>query len=490
MYWRWKDLPVRYKGLVVVATPAIALVLTALLFYVGHVREARAREAVSASFQLKADVQVALTLMVDAETGVRGFLLAKDPVFLAPFHATESRLAPQFQRIREAPLDPQERRQLDVLERLCQERLAVLRGFVERPDDIVPARFIESKQRMDAVRQAAAVIADTEDERLAARQDRARTAEAVTLLLVWAGALAGILAGIIGALLFTNGVTANLERASINAERLATGEPLLPVHTGNDEIGRLKHRLHDVAAVLKARDEALQARVEQVAVANKELEAFSYSVSHDLRAPLRHVTGFASLLEKHSAGHLDDTGRRYIRVIVEAAARMGHLVDDLLAFSRMAKAELAPTDIDLNALVADVLAEMERETGGRDVRWNVLTLPHVRGDRAMLRVALVNLISNAVKYTGTRRHAEIEIGSRSAQPGESVVYVKDNGVGFDMKYADKLFGVFQRLHSSEQFEGTGIGLANVRRIVERHGGRAWAESVLDSGSTFYLALPA
>jgi len=222
---------------------------------------------------------------------------------------------------------------------------------------------------------------------------------------------------------------------------------------------------------------------------NKELEAFAYSVSHDLRAPVRHIAGFTELLQKHSDPVLDDRSRRHITMILDSAKRMGALVDDLLAFSRIGRAETQRTTVVLEELVKGVVSEIAPDTQSRKIVWRIGSLPICYGDPSMLRLVFSNLISNAVKFTRTREQAEIEIGSQNHNPNEIVVFVKDNGVGFDMKYKDKLFGVFQRLHSQEAFEGTGIGLATVQRIVHRHTGRVWGEGTTDNGATFYVALP-
>jgi signal transduction histidine kinase len=237
----------------------------------------------------------------------------------------------------------------------------------------------------------------------------------------------------------------------------------------------------------QARDE-LEKRSAELAASNKELEAFAYSVSHDLRAPLRHMAGFSELLQKNSAQVLDDKSKRYVGVILESAKKMGALIDDLLAFSRIGRAETNKTTVNLGQLVEEALAEVRRDVGDRKIVWRVDKLPAGYGDRAMIRLALVNLISNAVKFTRTRTPAEIEIAQMPATADQVVIFVRDNGVGFDMKYVGKLFGVFQRLHSTEAFEGTGIGLATVQRIAHRHGGKAWGEGSPGQGATFYLSI--
>jgi signal transduction histidine kinase len=237
-----------------------------------------------------------------------------------------------------------------------------------------------------------------------------------------------------------------------------------------------------VAAELKRRGELLQA-------ANKELEAFSYSVSHDLRAPLRHIDGYASLLSKAAGASLNDKAQRYLQTISESAKQMGQLIDDLLVFSRMGRQEMLHTMVDLNQLVKSVIHDLRLDLQGKAISWTMTPLPHVSGDPAMLRQVYANLISNAVKFTATRDQPRIDIGAKPGAPGEVILYVSDNGVGFDMQYVNKLFGVFQRLHRNDEFEGTGIGLANVRRIVHRHGGRTWAEGAIDEGATFYFSLP-
>jgi signal transduction histidine kinase len=240
---------------------------------------------------------------------------------------------------------------------------------------------------------------------------------------------------------------------------------------------------------LRQAQEELAKRALDLQTANKELEAFAYSVSHDLRAPLRHVVGYAELLQKHAASTLDEKAVRYLKTILEAAKRMGNLIDDLLGFSRIGRAETNKATVNLEQLVAQVVAELSQDVSGRDIAWNIGALPVCHGDRAMLRMVFTNLLSNAVKFTRQRSRAEIEIGCRQVGNDRMEIFVRDNGAGFDMRYAAKLFGVFQRLHLPEEFEGTGIGLATVQRIVHRHGGTCRAEGAVDHGATFYFTLP-
>jgi PAS domain S-box-containing protein len=261
------------------------------------------------------------------------------------------------------------------------------------------------------------------------------------------------------------------------------GRPVAILETSND-ITERKRREQEINAL----NEELGKRTAELQVSNKELEAFAYSISHDLRAPLRHMAGFTELLQKNTASLLNEKSQRYVTMILESAKRMGNLIDDLLAFSRIGRAETHNSMVSLEQLVQEALSEVRQDTAGRNVVWRVGALPSWYGDRSMLRLVLVNLISNAVKFTRTRPKAEIEIGCTDQKQDEVVLFVRDNGVGFDMKYVNKLFGVFQRLHTTEAFEGTGIGLATVQRIVHRHGGRVWAEGLVDQGATFYFSL--
>jgi hypothetical protein len=243
---------------------------------------------------------------------------------------------------------------------------------------------------------------------------------------------------------------------------------------------------------LRLENEALEHQVRertaQLEAANKELESFSYSVSHDLRAPLRHIDSFANLL-RQSEPSLSAKGKHYLDVVSGAAKRMTQLIDDLLNFSRNSRAEMRRAPVNLRQMVDELIQRLRLETEGRNILWKIGDLPTVPADSALLQQVFSNLLLNAVKYSRQRNPAEIEVGCRHDSPGEFTVFVHDNGAGFDMTYVDKLFGVFQRLHREDEFEGTGIGLANVRRIITRHGGRTWAEGKVDAGATFYFTLP-
>src|ERR1051326_6699000 len=240
---------------------------------------------------------------------------------------------------------------------------------------------------------------------------------------------------------------------------------------------------------IQALNHNLEHHVAELTAANRELDAFTYSLAHDLRAPLRHIHGFATILMENFQEKADDEAKRLLGKILKSSKEMGVMVDDLLNFARLGRVELQRTRVDLAQMVEEVKRQLEPDMQGRSINWEVDALPTVSGDPALLRQVLVNLLSNAVKYTSKEPDAQIKVGSRNGG-SEITMFVRDNGAGFEMQYAEKLFRVFQRLHRAEEFEGTGVGLANVRRIIERHGGRIWAEGAPGKGATFYFSLPA
>jgi signal transduction histidine kinase len=337
---------------------------------------------------------------------------------------------------------------------------------------------------------------------LYAHANRVLLRNSIALLVV--GALALLGASMFARELFLKPVNAIVAAA----RRLAAGD-----YSARTGLPQSKDELHALAKDFDSMAEAMARHQSQLKEANQkilklnaeleqrvaqrtaqleatisELEAFSYSVSHDLRAPLRHLDGFAQILAGEPALAKDERVQRYLGLITKSAKKMGLLIDDLLNFSRIGRQTLAVGSVEIDTLLPEVIADFKQEQEGRSIEWTIHKLPVVNGDTSMLRQVWVNLISNALKYTRGRNPAKIEIGARD-EGSEYVFCVRDNGAGFEMQYADKLFGVFQRLHRDEEFEGTGIGLANVRRVIMRHNGRTWAEAELDKGAAIYFSLP-
>jgi PAS domain S-box-containing protein len=236
-------------------------------------------------------------------------------------------------------------------------------------------------------------------------------------------------------------------------------------------------------------DERVRRHTAELEATNKELEAFTYSVSHDLRSPLRHIDGFSKLLLEEYSANLPEDARRHLSRIRDATRRMGMMVDDLLNLTRLGRKQLSLQLTRLSSLLEEAIGDLQPEMAGREIEWRIGNLPFVECDPALVKQVFANLLSNALKFTRLQEHAVIEVGA-TTQDGRAVIFVRDNGVGFSMKYVDKLFGVFQRLHRPEDFEGTGIGLATVQRIVHKHGGRVWAEGELNKGAAFYFTLEA
>jgi hypothetical protein len=244
-----------------------------------------------------------------------------------------------------------------------------------------------------------------------------------------------------------------------------------------------------IAGEISKLNMVLEQRNDDLLAANEDLEAFGHSVSHDLRMPLRHIQAYIGMVETSAAGKLDEQEQRRLEGARQAAQRMSQLIDDLLSFSRIGRAMLSSKPVDMGELVKNTLHELDPEIQGRSIEWDLGQLPRVCGDRSLLQQVWVNLLSNAIKYTRPRAPARIEVAA-AQQDTELIFWVKDNGVGFDMIYADKLFGVFQRMHTVQEFEGTGVGLANVRRIIQRHGGRTWAQAERNQGAQIFFSLPA
>ncbi|MCX9011435.1 MAG: ATP-binding protein [Candidatus Methanoperedens sp.] len=255
----------------------------------------------------------------------------------------------------------------------------------------------------------------------------------------------------------------------------------------SEENARLYDEAKQQLAERKRAEEELIKRTAQLEAANKELEAFSYSVSHDLRAPLRAIDGFSRVLLEDHSPKLDDEGKRLLNIVRGNTQKMGQLIDDLLTLSRLGRKQMELSDIDMAKLAKATFDELKSTIPERTIMLDIRELPPARGDQSMMRHVFVNLLSNAIKFTRPKENAMIEVGGRT-EGRENIYYVKDNGVGFDMQYVNKLFGVFQRLHSADEFEGTGVGLALVQRIIHKHGGRVWAEGKVNEGAVFYFTL--
>ncbi|MBM4331865.1 MAG: HAMP domain-containing protein [Deltaproteobacteria bacterium] len=317
--------------------------------------------------------------------------------------------------------------------------------------------------------------------------------------------LAWVIAGIASAisiavvflgLFFARTITRPVRQLAEGAEEIGGGNLEHRVGTASkDKIGGLSRAFdrmsENLKAIMVSRDELEQRvrdRTAQLEAANKELEAFSYSVSHDLRAPLRAIDGFSRVIMEDYTGKLDAEGKRYLNIIRSNTQKMAQLIDDLLLFSRLGRQEIRISDIDMVKMAKTVSKELKPAAHERKTGFNINELPPFHGDQAMIRQVLINLPSNAVKFTRPKENATIEVGGCTDE-NENIYYVNDNGVEFDMQYVNKLFGVFQRLHSSEEFEGTGVGLAIVQRIIHRHGGKVWAEGKVGEGATFYFVLP-
>jgi len=304
-----------------------------------------------------------------------------------------------------------------------------------------------------------------------------------------------IVIGIIAAWMMSRSITRPLDELIKLATAISQGNysQTVPIDQyQRDEIGRLANAFNIMIGQVSLSHHELENRVEertaQLATVNKELEAFSYSVSHDLRTPLRAINGYSVMLKEDYEGELDSEGKRIVKNIIDNAKMMGQLIDDLLAFSRMSKKELTQAAVDMQFLAETVVRDLLQHEQENKYQINIGMLPPAVGDEVMMKQVMVNLVGNAIKYSSKKAAPLIEIGAEDAKD-KTVYYVKDNGAGFDMAYGSKLFGVFQRLHSQEDFEGSGVGLALVKRIIEKHNGEVWAEGKENAGATFYFSLP-
>jgi signal transduction histidine kinase len=443
---------------------AIALLCMAAIGIVAHRSVVHLREdtrLIEHTHQVLRKLEGLSSDLTETQNGVRGFTLTGEKAFLATVASNTAAVTGELEVIaRETADSPELQRRVQQLSETIQSYLGFDRRLIEarqeRGFDAARALMLSNEGERFR-RNAAAQIAgmqEVESKLLLERQQSARRSATMTDGVILAACvLAVVLVGV----------------SSSTIRR--------------DLIGR-RHAEEALAAA----NRALQERASEVERANRELEAFSYSVSHDLRAPLRHVDGYSELLEQELGDNVSPEGRKYLETIKRSVGKMNTLIDQLLSFSRMNRVELQQGVIDLPGIVAEVRQELEMATAGRAIEWQIRPLPRVEGDRAMIKQVFANLLNNAVKYSRPRERAIIEVGWSGDRDGRALLFVRDNGVGFDMAHTEKLFAVFERLHPATQFEGNGIGLANVQRVIERHGGRVWAEAAVDKGATFYFTL--
>jgi signal transduction histidine kinase len=435
----------------------------------------------------------ALQAMTNAETGVRGYLIGHDPTFLEPYRAGVATLGPSL-----AVIAADIRGNPTVQAGVAAQRAAAAawqRGYAEPAIAGRNPSPQAGKRLFDRFRATNASLETAIDDIRVRKTDEFNRTLTVTIGLIGGVMVIALAVGVRTALVTTRRLVRPLRSTTEAVSSLALGRyetrltPAGPRET--QEVGRSVNTLADQldrAAVERARSAAdLEAANDRLRAANDELEAFSYSVSHDLRSPLRAVGGFSHILLEQYAAELPEQARGYLGRVEQGATRMGALIDDLLAFAHVNRQTMRRNQVDPAEIARRALTDLDSERAGRAVEVTIGDLPVCMADAALLTLVFTNLLSNALKFTRDRDPARIEVGSRR-QAGEAVYFVADNGAGFDPRHADKLFGVFQRLHRADQFTGTGVGLALVARIIHRHGGRIWADGVPDEGATFSFTL--
>jgi signal transduction histidine kinase len=434
--------------------------------------------------------------LLNVESASRGYVLTGDPSFLATYEASLEALQRDMGELRAITEDnPSHKRRLSEIAPLVETKVA----FMKRTVDVRKTAGFEAAQNlvrggeglglMEDIRRLLGEMEAEERARLGELRLKAgRTAERTRSLILFGTAAAFLLLSLVSFVIF-RGIAHSVSQLIDGTRKMGEGMLHHRIKVGSrDEFGRIGEALNQMAQRLNEAQEELERTNEELRAKTEELEAFTYSVSHDLRAPLRHIDGFSELLQKNSEKVLDEKSRHYLETISKSVKHMGTLIDDLLLFSRMGRAEMRSFPVNMEKLARDALSDFAGEIASRGVAVSIAPLPTIQGDPAMLRLVFVNLFSNALKFTRHIEKPTIEVGAECHE-GEAVFFVRDNGAGFDMKYTGKLFGVFQRLHHQHEFEGTGIGLANVRRIVSRHGGRTWAEGAPGCGATIYFSLP-
>ena len=448
----WFDLSLIVKGTIVTSIPLVCILFSVIALCIFQRQRSEVNEWIVRAFQAGSRIQAVITLLSDAESGTRGFLVTREAKYLDPFYKLQRDLSPKLALLKQGLKDrPSQLKRIEHIESLSRERMAALQAIIVEATPSRVDQFARDRALMDSIQKEFAVAAET-------------TLRKRLSIVIYAAGCFGLLAGALAMALFVTGIVQRSQLLRLNADQLARGEPLAGLPPGRDEIGQLGQALARSSRLLSEREgellklnqeldlrvkertsqlshikslnEDLRRRAVELESVNKELEAFSYSVSHDLRAPLRHIDGFAELLVKNAGPALDEKNRRYVNTISHAAKELGQLIDDLLVFSRMGRTEMRETQLSVEPMAREVMRELERDAQGRKVTCNIGALAPVQGDPAMLRLVLVNLLSNALKYTRTRLQAEIEVGCCDGRQDEVVFFIRDNGVGFDMRYVD------------------------------------------------------
>ena len=491
-FLRWSAYGLRTKGLIVVGLPLLPLAVFWLAVVLALLRQPRPINTETRTLTVQASLARVFSDLLDADAGARNYLLTESGPSLKRYAAAVERLPANLASLENAVIDDDLRESLDSLQTIVDDEVATLSRMTGNKPPTLPvmserAVLNRSVSNLDKIR----AISLTMERRQAALATVQNLELQRTRMLYFFAFLAGSVVcaggGVMAAIVLARGVSRRASALASNADRLARGLPPEPLPVGEDEIGLVDARLRAAARLLRRRDMDLHERTTQLEIANRELEAFSYSVSHDLRAPLRAIDGFSEALEIDCGDELSEGARDSLRRVRAAAGRMSTLIDELLNLSRLSRMELQRTPVDLGESAAAILADLAKRCPQRAVDLQIASGLVAEADPEMVRIALQNLIDNAWKYTGKTAGARIEVGASPNGAGR-VFHVRDNGAGFDMAHATRLFGAFQRLHHDRDFEGTGIGLAIVHRIISRHGGRIWAEGAVGEGATFYFTL--
>ena len=504
-----RQIPFRSEQLIIRIGFALALsmlamiAVTAYLSITGFVERVALVERTQQTFIANQDV---LTLVKDAVIAQRGYVITGEARYLVPRDIAAAALHDKVQALKAlaGPQNPENLPRLDELESISDGILVIISKSIELKRQGVPAEATEQvllidqgKRDLDRARALVAEIRTASSKTMleSLHESQATGENTTRALIVTELASFAILLLAFGFLtrqvLLRSRAEAALKRANDDLEGRIAGRTA-ELAQANTQLERKvvehQHARTEITALNLTLESRVSQRTAQLEEANQQMESFGYSVSHDLRAPLRAIMGYARILDADHGHRLDAEGMDLLRVISDNSRKMGQLIDDLLAFSRMSRQPFVVGPVNMGELARDAVRDLQAASPDAPMRIEVKSMPGLMGDSHLLRLVWVNLLANAVKFAARNPAALVEAGG-CVSGDESVFYVRDNGVGFDMRYYDKLFGVFERLHSAEEFPGTGVGLATVRRVVMRHGGRVWAEGQVGQGATFHFALP-